>query len=106
MAFIRIGAAYINASDIRMINPAETGTEEDKKFGIEVITRNGNFRTYCEGRTERNTMLQRALALLNSPDENMIEIRKQLAAMNSKINSLDRKIYKILEKLEKMEGEK
>lgn len=103
MAFIRIGAAYINASDIRMINPAETGTEEDKKFGVEVITRNGNLRTYCEGRTERNKMLERALDLLNSPDENLIEIRKQLAAINSRINSLDRKMQKIAEK---MEGEK
>ena len=86
-----------------MINPAESGTEEDKKFGIEVITRHGNFRTYCEGRTERNRMLQSALELLNGQDANLAEIRKQLAAINSRINSLDRKIQRITEK---MEGEK
>lgn len=101
---VKIGAAYINAADIRMINAAHCGTEEDKKFGIEVITRNGNFRTYFEGKTARNEELARILATTNGPDENLAEIRKQLAAINSRINSLDRKIQKIQQIIE--EGKK
>lgn len=95
MPFVKIGVAYINTEDIRMINAVESGTEEDKKFGVEVITRHGNLRTYCESRTARNEMIQRALDLANSEDENMAEIRRQLQGINSRINSLDRKLETI-----------
>ena len=95
MAFVKIGVAYINTEDIRMINAVESGTEEDKKFGVEVITRHGNLRTYCESRTARNEMIQRALNLANSENENMAEIRRQLQGINSRINTLDRKLETI-----------
>ena len=95
MAFVKIGVAYINTEDIRMINAEEKGTEDAKKFGVEVITRHGNLRTYCENRTARNEMIQRALDLANSENENMAEIRRQLQGINSRINSLDRKLETI-----------
>jgi len=44
---INIGKAYIRAEDIRQINAVEKGTEEDKKFGLEIYTNRGNFRHFC-----------------------------------------------------------
>lgn len=95
MPFVKVGVSYINTDDIGMINAVESGTEEDKKFGVELITRYGNLRTYCESRTARNEMIQRALNLANSENENMTEIRRQLQGINSRINSLDRKLETI-----------
>jgi hypothetical protein len=95
MPFVKIGVSYINTDDIGMINAVESGTEEDKKFGVELITRYGNLRTYCESRTARNEMIQRALDLANSENENMAEIRRQLQGINSRINSMDRKLETI-----------
>lgn len=97
MAMIRVGAAYINSQTVRMITATEKGTEEDKKFGINVITNCGNYCMYCDSRAERNETIQRILDLVNGPDEKMIEIRKQLAAINSRINAIDRKLAAIKE---------
>ena len=92
MALIKVGTAYINTQTIKMISATEKGTEEAKKFGINVITNFGNYSMYCDSRTDRNEMIKKILELMNGQDENLIEIRKQLAAINSKINSLDRKL--------------
>lgn len=100
MALIKVGTAYINTQTVKMISAVEKGTEEDKKFGINVITNFGNYCTYCEGRTERNEALKRILELMNSQDENLIEIRKQLVAINSKISTLDKKLRAISAKTE------
>lgn len=97
MALIKVGTAYINTQSVRMISVQEKGTEEDKKFGINVITNYGNYCMYSDSRTERNETLKRILELMNGPDENMAEIRKQLAAINSRINTIDRKLAAIKE---------
>lgn len=97
MALIKVGTAYINTQAVRMISTVEKGTEEAKQFGINVITNFGNYCMYCDSRTERNETLKKILELVNGPDENMAEIRRQLAAINSRINSMDRKLAALKE---------
>lgn len=98
MALIKVGTAYINTQTVKMISATEKGTEEAKQFGINVITNFGNYSMYCDSRTDRNEMLKKILELMNGPDENLIEIRKQLAVINSKLNTLDRKLAALKEK--------
>ena len=100
--FINIGTSYINTDDIKMINAVEQGTEEDKKFGIAVITRTGNYKCMCEGRTARNELLQRILEQTNAPDAQLTEIRKQLANINTRLGQIEKRqleIRKILKTL-------
>lgn len=89
--FINIGTSYINTDDIKMINAVEQGTEEDKKFGIAVITRTGNYKCMCEGRTARNEILQRILEQTNAPDAQLTEIRKQLANINTRLGQIEKR---------------
>lgn len=100
--FINIGTSYINTDDIKMINAVEQGTEEDKKFGIAVITRTGNYKCMCEGRTARNELLQRILEQTNTPDAQLTEIRKQLVNINTRLGQIEKRqieIRKILKTL-------
>lgn len=100
--FINIGTSYINTDDIKMINAVEQGTEEDKKFGIAVITRTGNYKCMCEGRTARNELLQRILEQTNAPDAQLTEIRKQLVNINTRLGQIEKRqieIRKILKTL-------
>lgn len=89
--FINIGTSYINTDDIKMINAVEQGTEEDKKFGIAVITRTGNYKCMCEGRTARNELLQRILEQTNAPDAQLTEIRQQLANINTRLGQIEKR---------------
>ena len=89
--FINIGTSYINTDDIKMINAVEQGTEEDKKFGIAVITRTGNYKCMCEGRTARNELLQRILEQTNAPDAQLTEIRQQLANINTRLDQIEKR---------------
>ena len=89
--FINIGTSYINTDDIKMINAVEQGTEEDKKFGIAVITRTGNYKCMCEGRTARNELLQRILEQTNAPDAQLTEIRKQLVNINTRLGQIEKR---------------
>lgn len=89
--FINIGTSYINTDDIKMINAVEQGTEEDKKFGIAVITRTGNYKCMCEGRTARNELLQRILEQTNAPDTQLTEIRQQLANINTRLGQIEKR---------------
>ena len=93
--FINIGTSYINTDDIKMINAVEQGTEEDKKFGIAVITRTGNYKCMCEGRTARNELLQRILEQTNAPDAQLTEIRKQLANINTRLGQIEKRQLEI-----------
>lgn len=97
MALIKVGASYINTNDVQMIGISEKGQEEEKKFGIVVQTRFGKYQMYCDSKTERNEQIERILKVTNGTDENMAEIRRQLAAINSRINSLDRKMAALKE---------
>ena len=92
MALIKVGASYINAGDVQMIGVTEKGQEEEKKFGILVQARFGKYQMFCDSKAERNEQIEKILKVTNGTDENMVEIRRQLAAINSKINSLDRKL--------------
>jgi len=105
MALIKIGSAYIKTEDIQVMTTPEKGTEEAKQFGIAVQTRFGKFFDYSEGRSERNRKAEKILELMNTPDENMVEIRRQIAAVSSRLNAMDRKLHRIQEALEKAEGE-
>lgn len=100
---INIGMSYINTDDIKMINAVEQGTEEDKKFGIAVITRTGNYKCMCEGRTARNELLQRILDMMNAPDAQLAEIRQQMANINTRINRIERKQTEIQKSLKRIE---
>ncbi len=93
--FINIGTSYINTDDIKMINAVEQGTEEDKKFGIAVITRTGNYKCMCEGRTARNELLQRILEQTNAPDAQLTEIRKQLVNINTRLGQIEKRQLEI-----------
>ena len=93
--FINIGTSYINTDDIKMINAVEQGTEEDKKFGIAVITRTGNYKCMCEGRTARNELLQRILEQTNAPDAQLTEIRKQLVNINTRLSQIEKRQLEI-----------
>lgn len=93
--FINIGTSYINTDDIKMINAVEQGTEEDKKFGIAVITRTGNYKCMCEGRTARNELLQRILEQTNAPDTQLTEIRQQLANINTRLGQIEKRQLEI-----------
>lgn len=93
--FINIGTSYINTDDIKMINAVEQGTEEDKKFGIAVITRTGNYKCMCEGRTARNELLQRILEQTNAPDAQLTEIRQQLANINTRLGQIEKRQLEI-----------
>lgn len=73
----------------------EKGTEEDKKFGINVITNFGNYCMYVDSRTERNEALKKILELVNGEDESLLEIRKQLTLINSKIAAIDKKLRRM-----------
>lgn len=97
MALIKVGASYINTNDVQMIGISEKGQEEEKKFGIVVQARFGKYQMYCDNKTERNEQIERILKVTNGTDENMAEIRRQLAAINSRINSLDRKLAALKE---------
>ena len=99
--FINIGTSYINTDDIKMINAVEQGTEEDKKFGIAVITRTGNYKCMCEGRTARNELLQRILEQTNAPDAQLTEIRKQLANINTRLGQIEKRQLEIRKMLKK-----
>ncbi len=103
---INIGAAYIRAEDIRMIAEKEVGTEEDKNFGITVYTTSGNFNHMCEGRTERDELISRIREEMNSPGEELIEIRKQMANINGRLNQMDRKLGEIRKMLKEGKNEK
>ena len=96
MALIKVGASYINTNDVQMIGISEKGQEE-KQFGIVVQTRFGKYQMFCDSKTERNEQIERILKVTNGTDENMAEIRRQLAAINSRINSLDRKLAALKE---------
>lgn len=102
---INIGKSYIRAEDIKMINAVEVGTEEDKKFGIAIITYSGNYKLMCEGRTARNELLERILEQTNGPDAEMTEIRKQLVNLNTRVNQIDRKLGEIRKVLKSKEAE-
>lgn len=97
---INIGKAYIRAEDIRQINAVEKGTEEDKIFGLEIYTNRGNFRHFCEGQTERKELLSRILRQMNSPNEELAELRKQMANINTRLNQIDRKLGEIKKALQ------
>lgn len=101
--FINIGMAYINTDDIKMINAVEQGTEEDKKFGITVLTRTGNYKCMCEGRSARNELLQRILEQTNAPDAQLTEIRKQLVNINTRITRIEKKQTEIQKSLKRIE---
>ena len=92
MALIKVGASYINSQDVQIIGVTEKGPEEEKKFGILVQTRFGKFQTFFESKSDRNENIKMILETVNGTEENMVEIRKQLAGINSRINSLDRKL--------------
>lgn len=90
---INIGRVYIKAEEIQEIEPIERGTEEDKRFGIAVYTTDRRrIEHLYEGRTERKEMITKILKHINSPSEELIEIRKQLTNINARLNQIEKKL--------------
>ena len=67
---------------------------------MEIYTNRGNFRHFCEGQTERKELLSRILRQMNSPNEELAELRKQMANINTRLNQIDRRLGEIKKALQ------
>ena len=54
----------------------------------------------CEGRTARDEQIKRIQTQMNSPNEELAELRKQMANINTRLNQIDRKLGEIKKALQ------
>ena len=96
---INIGAAYFKAEDIKMLTMVDLGEDKEKPFAIKVITNVGNYAYAYESKAARDEKIKQIQTAMNGQSEELIEIRKQPANINARLNQIDKKLKALQEPL-------